>query len=141
MHKYSFLMILSLTAMTMCFLTSLCVGGNDIQVTKIRYVDYDGDGFDDLTADNNENGIPDEYERRDKAPVVEVTGLLGDVFNESPPSEEVYLSNEEAYSARDFAVRFMSAHRAGLNADDAFGPGNGVGIGNVAGGCEGGVCH
>lgn len=116
--------------------------GNEINVTRVVFIDYDGDGFDDLAADNNENGIPDYIEETKDEPIVEVESILGGSFgNQGEPAEELYLDNQEAFGARDFSVRCLSSRRIGLNAGDDFGAGNGLNVGGSGGGCQGGVCR
>lgn len=116
--------------------------GSQINVTKVIFVDYDGDGFDDLAADNNENGIPDYIEETKDEPIVEVESILGDSFGEQiKPAEEMYLDNQEAFSARDFSVRCLTGRRIGLNAGEDFGAGNGLNVGGTGGGCQGGACR
>lgn len=119
---------------------SVCAG--TIEISAITFIDFDGDGFDDLESDDNDNGIPDRIEADDESAPTETSSLLGDTFNsatQAPTSE--YLSHHEAFGAREFSIRGLQTHRIGFTAGEGFGPGNGIGIGNVTSGCEGGVCH
>ncbi|MEZ5359322.1 MAG: hypothetical protein R3F48_10890 [Candidatus Zixiibacteriota bacterium] len=123
-------------------ISSALQAGTEINVTRVNFVDYDGDGFDDLAADNNENGIPDYIEEKKSEPIVEVQSVLGDSFGDQASQEgDIYLDNQEAFGARDFAIRCMSSRRIGLNAGEEFGAGNGLGVGGSGGGCQGGVCR
>ncbi len=122
--------------------SSPILAGNDIQVSRVVFVDYDGDGIDDLAADDNDNGIPDYIETKNHEPIVEVESVLGDAFAGSAPvNEDMYLNNAEAFGARDFSTRGLSSRRIGLNSDEQFGAGNGLSVGSAGGGCQGGACR
>lgn len=108
---------------------------------KTPFVDLDGDGFNDNIADNDENGIPDRYESKPVEALAEMSGLLGNVFNAEVNLDELYTKSEK-FNMRKFKTRALEQRCQGLGDRDDFGPGNGIGLGAVAGGggCAGGVC-
>jgi len=139
--------IIIIMAAMICLL-SMTVLAEEANEVKEVFVDFDGDGFNDNHADANENGIPDRVENR-TAEAADATApmasVLGNVFEQADPNAAEALdkvtSNYDKFCAMQFKTRAISLHRGGFNAGEAFGPGNGIGVGSVSSGCEGGVCH
>lgn len=108
------------------------------------FVDLDGDGINDRLADNNDNGIPDRFERQAAAAPADKPSALGDAFNMLLPATglDALLSKSEVFGARSFKTRSLTQRCHGFGAEEGFGPGSGIGLGAVsgAGGCAGGVC-
>lgn len=108
------------------------------------FVDRDGDGFNDMYADDNDNGIPDTYESSKKEKPAEPASALGDVFNIgefAAFSAEEVLSAYGVFCKRQFRTRDLDRHRGGFNAGESFGPGNGIGMGLLTSGCVGPGCQ
>ncbi|MCK5127110.1 MAG: hypothetical protein KAR42_12725 [candidate division Zixibacteria bacterium] len=127
-------------SVALLFINGTSWAGNEINVTRVIFVDYDGDGFDDLAADSDDDGIPDCIERSQKESTIELISVLGSTFDAAGDNSDLYLNNKEAFGAKDFSIRFMSSRRIGLNTSEGFGPGTGLGV-SASGGCVGGVCH
>lgn len=130
-----------------CLFTGIAVvafGGTVLAGPSLIFVDYDGDGINDLYSDGNNNGIPDAFESTGDTSASKMTGALGNVFNTGEvaagPSEDI-LSAYEGFCEREFRTRDLSNHRGGFGAGENFGPGNGIGSGALSGGCVGGVCQ
>jgi hypothetical protein len=114
------------------------------QVEKPVFVDYDGDGFNDLFADDNSDAIPDRYQSKAVENLGEVESALGDVFNAeiSISGLEELRPNSEEFDLRSFRIRALSQRCCAYGSDSDFGPGNdiGLGAGSGGGGCAGGRC-
>jgi hypothetical protein len=108
------------------------------------FVDRDGDGIDDMYADENDNSIPDTYESSEEEKPAEPASALGDVFNVGEfaafAAEDV-LSAYSVFCKRQFRARDLDRHRGGFNAGESFGPGNGIGLGLLTSGCVGPGCQ
>ena len=112
-----------------------------------KFVDLDGDGFDDNAADDDNNSIPDqaepeaEPEDAGKSGQCSNTSLLTSFQVPSKVDLSQFLSNSEKFGERAFSTRAQSCFRGGFDAGDKFGFGNGIGSAAVTGGCPGGVCR
>ena len=112
--------------------------------STVQFVDLDGDGLHDLMTDSDNDGIPDKVtEPESSTPVVaSSTGIFAggtDAFTAPPP--ETNQSNSTRFNSRYSLIKCLAASRGGFGSGDDFGPGNGIGIGNVSGGqCVGGIC-
>jgi hypothetical protein len=122
-------------------ITAFGVSSATDTLPKTKYVDLDGDGFNDNIADNDENGIPDRYESESVEALAEMGSILGNVFNSEVNLDDLYTKSEK-FNMRKFKTRALEQRCQGLGTKDDFGPGNGIGLGAVAGGggCAGGVC-
>lgn len=121
--------------------------GAELEKDKITpvlsFVDLDGDGFNDLDADDNSNGIPDKFEKKKVAAPVQVASVLGDMFNQPelvPNVANISTSREEQFGIVSFKARDISLHRIGFNCATGFGSGSGINVGSAVSGCEGGAC-
>lgn len=108
---------------------------------KTKFIDLDGDGFNDNIADNDDNGIPDRYESEATEALAEMGSFLGDVFNTEVNLDHL-LTKSERFNTRSFRTRGLAQRCDGFGAKDEFGPGNEIGLGALSGGggCAGGVC-
>jgi hypothetical protein len=108
-----------------------------------RFVDFDGDGFDDNAPDSDSDGIPDEIEfhgflSAQGAINLEVSAMFstsnsGSGATESKPCAAV------RFGTREFTTRGITSSRADFDA--GFGSGLGLSGGQGGGGgCVGGVC-
>ena len=103
-----------------------------------KFVDLDGDGFNDNIIDTDNNGIPDEFQSKVKE--IKSTGafsfspssLLG-ADNSSPVS----LTVSEQFSLLKFNCRIITSCRSNFEADFS----SGLNVSSSgASGCAGGVC-
>lgn len=110
---------------------------------EIAFVDLDGDGFNDLNADDDKNGIPDKFEKKKETAPVQVASVLGDIFNQSnrlPVGLELSSTRENKFGILSFKTRDIRLHRIGFNCITGFGSGSGINVGSAVSGCEGGAC-
>ncbi len=110
---------------------------------KISFVDLDGDGFNDLDADDNSNGIPDKFEKKKVTAPVQTASLLGDMFNQPeliPDVVNLSATRKDKFGIMSFKTRSIGSHRIGFNCASGFGSGSGINVGSAVSGCEGGAC-
>ena len=126
-------------AIGILFLMAACPTGEAGQLP--RFVDLDGDGFDDNAPDDDADGIPDEFESHSffSAAVVSlgVGQMFGGTSSVSPTNKPT--SAAEKFGRREFQVRFLCGPRTDFEADFASGLGLGGGLGG-GGACAGGIC-
>ena len=103
-----------------------------------KFVDFDGDGFNDNIIDMDNNGIPDKFQSKVKE--VASTGS----FSFSPSSlfgdenkSTIKLTLSEKFSLSRFKCRLLSKCRSDFESD--FNTGINVSA-SSGGGCAGGVC-
>jgi len=108
-----------------------------------KFVDMDGDGFDDNAVDDDNNSIPDQAEPEDDEEFTQNTSSSSIAAFQVPGEVDFsqFLTNSEKFGERMFSTRAQSCFRGGFDAGDNFGLGNGIGSGAISGGCPGGVCH
>jgi hypothetical protein len=107
---------------------------------KPAFIDLDGDGFNDLAADGDDNGIPDEIEKSPAIRSEPMESKLGDVFNSKAMPDidnDPFLSFADGFDRRSFRTRDLISHRGGFNSGESFGPGSGIGLGALVTGCVG----
>ncbi len=105
------------------------------------FIDLDGDGLNDIDADNDNDGIPDRFTSMLPASELETPSLLGDIFSSTAVTMDLQTA-EEKFGARKFNTRYLDQRCFGLCSSEAFGIDNKLGIGSGGGGgCAGGVCR
>ncbi len=110
---------------------------------KPAFIDLDGDGFNDLAADSDDNGIPDEIESHPADQPKPMESQLGEVFNTEAMADmeiDLLLSFSDGFDRRSFRTRDLISHRGGFNSGESFGPGSGIGLGALVTGCVGPGC-
>ncbi|HWR82898.1 MAG TPA: hypothetical protein VN285_06330 [Candidatus Deferrimicrobium sp.] len=111
---------------------------------KTKFVDLDGDGFDDNLPDVNRDGIPEFMQF---APLIATAAISQNVIEFQAPSGHLdlgtglHLSNSQRFSQLEFCVRGITRHRGGFGTGDEFVPGSGIGQGTSTSTCAGGVCR
>jgi hypothetical protein len=140
---------LTLTVMVLLAAALLpAVGGiraESISLQPESFIDVDGDGINDHANDTDNDGIPDEFvPPRAKYVDYSIENIaeifdIADALQETVEVEETG-SHLSRFNALRFATRDLASCRGGLNADDPFGSGLGVGTGGGVV-CEGGVCR
>nr|MBN2277971.1 hypothetical protein [candidate division Zixibacteria bacterium] len=115
---------------------------------KAVFIDRDGDGFDDIAADDDGDGIPNGADPNAAEvaprPTDKSNGLI-DFSRGLDPAEipEGILKTSDLFNTNQFNARGLSENRCGFTSEEGFGSGTGVGINDISGGggCVGGVCH
>jgi len=142
------LVLAGLTILTVVF--SITAGAEEppsqeaILPANSRFIDLDGDGFNDNIPDVNNDGIPDfSVEMTQESRVISPSGesdifgsLMNDVF-----LPELKLPYSQKFNRLKYCARDLCKSRGGFGSDEAFGPGNGIGQGALSGHCLGGICH
>ncbi|MFH1686673.1 MAG: hypothetical protein ABIE70_04030 [bacterium] len=105
----------------------------------VRFVDLDGDGFNDNAPDGDGNGIPDEFEAGyvatpDEGPT---TGIFAGLQTEPAPALVLPETNSEEFGRSRFCVRSICEERSVFDAD--FDKSLGISV-SAGGACAGGVC-
>jgi len=136
------LLIVILFAAFICLPLSL-LHADDAKDSKPAFVDLDGDGFNDNASDADNDRIPDQAQKGDDSGATQESG-----FKDFNPIQAIsdfdlssLLANSEKFGKLKLIASAISCCRGGLEPDESFGPGNGIGSGAVSGGCPGGVCH
>jgi len=126
--------------LTVCLLIIglLALTGNSTDLQ--RFVDYDGDGFDDNAPDADSDGIPDDLESHSFFSAQHNFILsLSQMSISHDPAAEPKPCAAECFGAREFATRGLSLTRTDFDA--GFGSGLGISGGLSGGGaCAGGIC-
>lgn len=106
---------------------------------SLRFVDLDGDGFNDNAPDGDGNGIPDEFEAGYVAPTEEgpATGIFSGLQSDESPTPILPETNKEQFGRLSFCIRSICEERSVFDADF----GSGLSVNVSAGGCAGGVCR
>ncbi len=134
---------------TLVFCSSAFADSNSISTPPSsgnapRFVDLDGDGLHDLMTDSDNDGIPDKTSApAASAPIAASTSgiFAGGPADFAAPPLETHQPHSVQFNSRYSLMKCLAASRGGFGSGDDFGPGNGIGIGNVSGGhCVGGVC-
>jgi len=109
-----------------------------------RFVDLDGDGFNDNIGDLNNDGIPD-FDRSSAFLQPAATHPkvidLSQAIPRSSSTVSLSFSNSQRFKSLKFCARALGRTRGGFSSGDEFGPGNGIGQSTSAGGCAGCVCR
>lgn len=132
----------SLLAVLLLFLlssTNVCAASS-----SSRFVDLDGDGFNDNLVDSDNNNIPDVFESAvdvaSKSILSSVSNVSSGLFSESSSESSVSTSFEsraDHFGSRLSGCLGLDKCRNNFESDFASGIGFSVGSG---GGCVGGVC-
>ncbi len=95
-------------------------------------------------TDTDNDGIPDKTAAPEAAaPIPASSGIFAGGMDEfsAAPAVDTHQSNSVRFNSRFSLLKCLAASRGGFGSGDDFGPGNGIGIGNVSGGhCVGGIC-
>ncbi len=127
----------------MLFLVAILSPVQADTVKQVKYVDLDGDGFDDNATDNDLDGIPDKFASQgSKASAPRAMVDMNKMFQAPTTVLTASLgkSNHLLYLARNTAVLSLATCRGGLGRFDRFG-GSATTQGNSGSGCAGGVCR
>ena len=104
-----------------------------------QYVDFDGDGFDDNIIDLDNNGIPDQFQKKVKSVhssgnYTFSPGSFGQSKENNPALE---LTKSQNFSLYKFRCRTISGTRSDFESDFN----SGININSSSGSsCAGGVC-
>lgn len=118
-------------------------GGSTIEAAQpSRFVDLDGDGFNDNEPDGDFNGIPDEFEAHGflSSPMLgELQVSLMFSGSQTVTTPTVRVSSADLFAKREFVTRSICVTRSDFDSgfDSGLGLGSGLGGG---GGCAGGIC-
>lgn len=118
------------------------IGPSGFAADSQRFVDIDGDGFNDNAPDSDADGIPDG---------IEFHGFLSAQpnlvlrVNPTPINASALMGARacasERFGSREFATRGIAVRRADFDAGFGSGLGLSGGQGGSGGGCVGGVCR
>ena len=119
----------------------LLIGGMALSpaAADLRFVDLDGDGFNDNAPDGDGNGIPDELEAGyvDTADEGPMTGIFAGLQSDDAPALIIPETNSEAFGRYRFCVRSVCEERSVFDAE--FDKSLGISV-SAGGACAGGVC-
>ncbi len=130
-----------IVTLALALLVGLTLSGDVPAGSMQRFIDRDGDGFDDNAADDDADGMPDELEPHGFFSTAIGQLQVSPMFSNPAPAAEIISTekNSETFGRREFHTRAVCVFRSDLNAgfDTGLGLGGGVGGG---GACAGGVC-
>jgi hypothetical protein len=130
-----------ITVLILALVGALILPFDSSAASSGRFVDRDGDGFDDNAADDDIDGIPDELEPHGFF-TAEIGQLqVGTMFSSQPlaAAKTPIEAKSETFGRREFHTRGICLLRSDFDA--GFGTGLGLSGGLGGGGaCAGGVC-
>ncbi len=115
----------------------------DSTACQDKYIDLDGDGFDDNIDDQDGDGIPDKTSKQatpdilSKSAATEMFASVQLLGTRLP----VFLHNSGTFNHLRRQLTDLAQYRGGFSLGAEFGPGSDIGSGAVLGGaCAGGAC-
>lgn len=122
--------------LTFFLFTAGIINAGDLQEI---FIDRNGDGINDNIVDIDNNGIPDNFQKKVKA-VIPATTFSVDSFlseSDSKSNKTIKLEKIEIFTLRSFVCRSLSSCRADFESDFSGSLGGGT---SSSSGCVGGIC-
>ena len=140
------LKITPLLAILTLLISSLTIqAAEKTQGNNYRFIDLDGDGFDDNMKDIDNDGIPDMSDNTTSPSTPKATTSIGTgIFSKveaAPISVNLYTINSQRFASLKCCTLSLMQNRGGFGAADDFGPATGMNQGSGGGNCSGGICH
>ncbi len=135
-----------LIILTILLVSSLPIqAAENIPGKNNRFIDLDGDGFDDNMQDIDNDGIPDITDNVTfQEPEKTVTSIGTGIFSKieaAPVNLSLYTVNSQRFASLKCCTLSLMQNRGGFGATDDFGPATGMNQGSGGGNCSGGICH